>query len=87
MSAHHVVAPDARTRGALLEAMAAHDVEVRTLWDPPLHAQGVFGGMQHGNLDVTADVARRCVALPLASDLTDTEIAQVAAAAREALAG
>jgi dTDP-4-amino-4,6-dideoxygalactose transaminase len=59
MSAHHVVAPDARTRGALLEAMAAHDVEVRTLWDPPLHAQGVFGGVEHGDLDVTADVARR----------------------------
>lgn len=67
-----VTAPSAAVREVLAAARDA--IEVRTYYEP-LHAMPAFASSPRAaSLDVTDDVSRRILSLPMAADLTDAEI-------------
>jgi dTDP-4-amino-4,6-dideoxygalactose transaminase len=71
-------APSAAARGRALECAAA-SVEVRTYYDP-LHLMPAFADCRRADdLPVTSDLGTRMLSLPMATDLTQEEIATVAA--------
>jgi dTDP-4-amino-4,6-dideoxygalactose transaminase len=79
-SACCVALPSASSRAAALEIAAELGVEVRTLWDPPLHLHPVFDGhgAATGRLQITESLAPRMLALPMAADLNEDELDLVA---------
>jgi dTDP-4-amino-4,6-dideoxygalactose transaminase len=78
-----VLAADSERRDAVLAAAEELDVEIRTYFDPPLHALEPFGAFALADgLEVTDDLARRCLSLPMANDLTDAEIDRIVGAVR-----
>jgi dTDP-4-amino-4,6-dideoxygalactose transaminase len=82
-TATHVLLASEARRAAALATAAALEVEVRTLWDPPLHRQPAWlaAGVA---LPVTDDLAARSLALPMAADLDERELALVAEVLRQA---
>jgi dTDP-4-amino-4,6-dideoxygalactose transaminase len=78
------VARDAAARDAIRAAAAAAGVEVRAPFDPPLHGHPAFAAAPRVALPVSEELARRSVALPMANDLTDDEVARIAEAVRGA---
>ena len=82
-TASHVLLGSGRHRAGALAAAAALEVEVRTLWDPPLHRQPAWLGSGF-RLPVTDDLATRSLALPMAADLDERELALVARVLHEA---
>ncbi|RKQ92898.1 dTDP-4-amino-4,6-dideoxygalactose transaminase [Solirubrobacter pauli] len=77
-SATHVVVGSPRKRDAALTRARSLGVETRTLWDPPLHRHAAWSHAEHGGLAVTEHLAARSLALPMAADLTEAEIARIA---------
>lgn len=73
-----VAAPDATTRGRVLEAAADRGIGVRTYYEP-LHGMPAFAGCAAADgLEVTRDLGARMVSLPMAVDLDQAEIAAIA---------
>jgi dTDP-4-amino-4,6-dideoxygalactose transaminase len=87
-SAGCVAMPSASARAAALQAAAELDVEVRTLWDPPLHRHPVWAHQpaEHGDLTITEQLATRMLALPMATDLDPGELDRAAEVVHRALA-
>lgn len=72
------LAPTAQARDAVVAYAASAGVELRTYFAPPLHESPPFASSHRlSPLPVTHDFAGRILSLPLANDLTDTEIARV----------
>jgi dTDP-4-amino-4,6-dideoxygalactose transaminase len=87
-SSAHILLPTAAARVAAVAAAEALDVEVRTLWDPPLHRQPAWAADSAAvtsRLTTTDDLAARCLSLPMAADLNDGELDRVAEVVRLAL--
>ena len=62
--------PTPRSRQSALTLAAAHNIEVRTCFDPPLHRHPAFDGAAiAGDLAVTEHVAARTLSLPMANTL------------------
>ncbi|HEY4095237.1 MAG TPA: DegT/DnrJ/EryC1/StrS family aminotransferase [Baekduia sp.] len=76
----HVVLETAEAREAAVARARELDVEVRTLWDPPLHRQPAWAGstVPRFGLAATEDLASRSLALPMAADLSEDEAERVA---------
>jgi dTDP-4-amino-4,6-dideoxygalactose transaminase len=69
-----VSAPDVATRSAVLASAARASVGVAAYYDRPVHEHPAYAGAPvHGELTVTADLASRALALPMANDLSDVE--------------
>lgn len=78
-----VLAPDAATREAVRSRAEQADVEVRAYYETPLHAHPPFAAdLREGPLDVTDDLAARCLSLPMANDLTDDDLERIVAVAK-----
>lgn len=60
------------TRDALLDALAAEDIEARPVWKP-MHLQKYFAGCESFGGDVAADLFRRGICLPSSSSLSDED--------------
>jgi dTDP-4-amino-4,6-dideoxygalactose transaminase len=75
----HVLLRTPEARAAALDRAAELEVEVRTLWDPPLHRQPAWAGhvVPRFGLTATEELASRALALPMAVDLTDDEAERV----------
>ena len=73
-------------RDALRDALAAHGVASAVYYGIPMHLQPVFAhlGYREGDLPVAEECARTALALPMHPNLTDAQVAEVAAAARTA---
>lgn len=75
-----VLAPDAATREAVRARATRHDVEVRAYFETPLHLHPPFQQFQRaGSLEVTDDLAARCLSLPMANDLRDVDLERIIA--------
>ena len=74
----HGLLPDAAQRARLVELAEPHAVQLRTLHDPPLHRHPAYARHPRRDLTVTEDIAARSVAMPMANDLADDEIARIA---------
>lgn len=83
--AAHIVLPTAAARAAAVRAAEALDVEVRTLWDLPLHLHPAWAGAARGGLPTTEDLAARSLSLPLAADMDEGELDRVAEVVHAAL--
>jgi dTDP-4-amino-4,6-dideoxygalactose transaminase len=71
--------PEARQRS--LERARAARIEVRTYFDPPLHRMSAFSGVElAGTLEVTERLAKCCISLPMANDLSESETERICAA-------
>lgn len=67
------------------KALAANGVETRRWWGMGCHESPAFAGAPQTNLQVTERLARSCLGLPFAVDLTDQDFTRIAAALRSAL--
>lgn len=75
-----VLAPDAATREAVRARATRQDVEVRAYFETPLHVHPPFQQFQRaGSLEVTDDLAARCLSLPMANDLRDSDLERIIA--------
>lgn len=73
-----VLMPDPVSRQRALAAAANANVEVRTCFDPPLHAHPAFAAdPRAGALRVTERLAGRALSLPLANTLGERQIARM----------
>jgi dTDP-4-amino-4,6-dideoxygalactose transaminase len=81
-----VLAPDATARAAIVDAAPAHGVQVRTMHDPPLHRHPAFSACRRRELPATEALAARSLSLPMANDLSEEEIARIAALVRSGCA-
>jgi dTDP-4-amino-4,6-dideoxygalactose transaminase len=62
--------PDRTSRERAVALAAAHNIEVRTCFDPPLHRHPAFAQARvYGELEVTELVAARALSLPMANTL------------------
>lgn len=69
------LAPTAASREAVLASARSANVEVRTYFDPPLHELPALAGAAWvGELSTTRDLAARALSLPMANDLSDSDI-------------
>jgi dTDP-4-amino-4,6-dideoxygalactose transaminase len=86
-SAACVVMPSPSARAIALRVAAELDVEVRTLWDPPLHVHPVWEGHppESGDLATTEWLSVRMLALPMARNLDPAELDRIAEVAHRAL--
>jgi len=66
------------TRDVLATALARDGIDTRNYFDPPVHRQRAYRHVPHDNLEVTEDVARRVIALPMFTALADVDIDRVA---------
>jgi perosamine synthetase len=70
-------------RDAVLDFLLGRGIEAR-LYFPPAHLQPIFPGPRR-RLPVTEDVAGRMISLPMHAQLTGAELAEIAAAAEDAV--
>jgi dTDP-4-amino-4,6-dideoxygalactose transaminase len=62
--------PTAQSRQRTVTLASAHNIEVRTSFDPPLHRHPAFEGAEiAGDLPVTDHVAARALSLPMANTM------------------
>jgi dTDP-4-amino-4,6-dideoxygalactose transaminase len=62
--------PTPRSRQRALTLASAHNIEVRTCFDPPLHRHPAFDRAEiAGDLAVTDHVAARTLSLPMANTM------------------
>jgi dTDP-4-amino-4,6-dideoxygalactose transaminase len=74
-----LLVPDPSSRRRALELAAAHNIEVRTCFDPPLHRHPAFAAATvAGDLCVTEHVAARTLSLPMANTLGPRQMARMA---------
>lgn len=71
-------------RDALKEALSSRGIGCAVYYGIPMHLQPVFAhlGYREGDLPVAEECARTALALPMHPNLTDAQVAEVAAAAR-----
>jgi dTDP-4-amino-4,6-dideoxygalactose transaminase len=74
-----LLVPDPSSRRRALELAAAHNIEVRTCFDPPLHRHPAFAqATVAGDLPVTEHVAARTLSLPMANTMGPRQITRMA---------
>jgi dTDP-4-amino-4,6-dideoxygalactose transaminase len=74
-----LLAPDADSAARVLDRAAHAEIQLRS-YHQPLHLQATLRGAPvAGGLEVTLDLARRSLSVPLANDLDDEEIARIRA--------
>ena len=74
------LAPSPQARAAVLAVAASSGVEVRTYFDPPLSNSRPFSSSQRmHSLGVTDELSQRILSLPLANDLTDSQVERIVA--------
>ena len=66
-------------------ALAANGIETRRWWGMGCHESPAFAGSPQTELPVTERLARSCIGLPFAVDLTDRDVRRIATALRAAL--
>jgi perosamine synthetase len=79
----------AAERRRIAAALRAHDIEVGSLYEPPVHRQPYHAaalGHRNGDFPVADDVLPRVLALPLHPGMTEREVRAVVAALGLALA-
>jgi dTDP-4-amino-4,6-dideoxygalactose transaminase len=65
-----LLVPDPSSRRRAVELADAHNIEVRTCFDPPLHRHPAFAGATvAGELPVTEHIAARTLSLPMANTM------------------
>lgn len=71
-------------RDALKDALSAAGIGCAVYYGIPMHLQPVFAhlGYREGDLPIAEECARTALALPMHPNLTDAQVAEVAAAAR-----
>jgi dTDP-4-amino-4,6-dideoxygalactose transaminase len=71
-------------RDALKEALSSRGIGCAVYYGIPMHLQPVFAhlGYREGDLPIAEECARTALALPMHPNLTDDQVAEVAAAAR-----
>jgi dTDP-4-amino-4,6-dideoxygalactose transaminase len=75
-----VLAPDPRRRDALVDAAQRNGVELRRYFSVPLHRMPAFADHPViGELECTEDLARRALSLPMANDLSMTDVDAIVA--------
>jgi perosamine synthetase len=80
-----VLLPPGCDRAQFKKEAAVHGVRLAgEVYDVPLHQQPVFAPFAGAALPVAEDICARHVCLPLHSDMSDDEVAQVVAAVRAA---
>lgn len=72
------------SRDALIEALAAENIESRPVWKP-MHLQPVFAGVEVLGGEVASDLFTRGICLPSSSNMTDEEQARVIDTVRRTL--
>jgi dTDP-4-amino-4,6-dideoxygalactose transaminase len=65
------------TRDLLVTALRCDGIDSRNYFDPPVHRQRSYSHIEHQNLPVTDDVAKRVIALPMFTELTDDDIDRI----------
>ncbi|MBM4361846.1 MAG: aminotransferase class I/II-fold pyridoxal phosphate-dependent enzyme [Deltaproteobacteria bacterium] len=73
------------TRDALIQALAAEEIEARPVWKP-MHLQPLYAGARRFGGAVAEDLFARGICLPSSSSLTESDQARVVAALRGAVA-
>ena len=76
-------------RDALLASLAARGIQASRYFYPPLHRQGVYERIPHGqapSLEVSERVGGQVLALPIYSGMGDDAIAEIAGAVRDIVA-
>jgi dTDP-4-amino-4,6-dideoxygalactose transaminase len=71
-----VLAPSVDVRDAVLARSEEQRIEIRS-YHAPLHLLPAFEDAAHEELPVTEDLTRRALSLPLANDLSETEIRRI----------
>jgi FlaA1/EpsC-like NDP-sugar epimerase/dTDP-4-amino-4,6-dideoxygalactose transaminase len=66
------------TRDVLASALARDGIDTRNYFDPPVHQQTAYQDVPHGDLEVTDEVSKRVIALPMFTALADGDIDRVA---------
>ena len=80
--------PDGATRERAVTLADVHRIEIRTMFEPPLHRHPAFArAPAGGTLAVTEAVARRTLSLPMANTLGPRQLARLTAFIDAALAG
>lgn len=69
------------TRDAIIEALAAENIESRPVWKP-MHLQPLFASAERHGGEVAEDLFRRGICLPSSSSLSEEEQARIIACVR-----
>lgn len=77
--------PQGYDRDTFLINLRALGIEASVHFDPPLHKQGIYRSFRHGNLDVTDDISKRIVTLPMYPDLSQEELDMIITSVEKAL--
>ena len=64
------------SRDAVIQALAARNIEARPLWKP-MHQQPLFAGCRHRSIGVADQLFDTGVCLPSGSNLTEDQIALI----------
>ncbi|EYF03874.1 DegT/DnrJ/EryC1/StrS family aminotransferase [Chondromyces apiculatus] len=68
-------------RDAIIEALAADDIESRPVWKP-MHLQPLHAAAEHHGGEIAEDLFQRGICLPSSSSLTDEDLARIIAVVR-----
>ena len=71
--------------GAVEQALEASGVQTRRWWGLGCHESPAFAGAPQTALPITERLARSCIGLPFAVDLSEDEVSRIAVALRAAL--
>ena len=84
---YHLYVIQVDDRDGITEYLRAHGVMAQQHYPIPLHLQPAYAhlGMRPGSLPVSERVAARCISLPIFPELTEDQIATVAATLKDAL--
>lgn len=84
---YHLYVIQVDDRDGITEYLREHGVMAQQHYPIPLHLQPAYAhlGMRPGELPVSERVAERCISLPIFPELTDEQIATVAATLKDAL--
>ena len=75
----HVLCPTPEMRDRVVALAPSHGIEVRTMHDPAVHTHSAFAGARREPLPLTEVAAARALALPMANELDDADVARIAA--------
>jgi len=82
-----LLAPPGVSNTAVVRALAAHGIELRTYFCPPCHTQPAFESCARLALPETEALARRALSLPLWNEMTRDNVASVVGGLAAAEAG
>lgn len=69
--------PDSLSNGEVVETLASSSIEARTYFSPACHQQKQFQGYSRDSLQVTEQLAKHIVSLPLWEELDEIIIRRI----------